>query len=120
MVDAHALLDAFIGAVILGLEAAAALVILVAGARAIFAYARRLLGRGDARRRGVREAFGGSLLLALDFTIGSDVLKVAQVPDLDRVLVIALVVLVRVVLTFALEYEMKEERRADRSEGRKA
>lgn len=52
------------------------------------------------------------LLLALDFTIGADILKgVAARPDLVSVAVLAVVVMIRIVLTFALQRELspKEE-----------
>ena len=93
--------------VIVLLEAAAALVIVAAGLRALASFLAHLLHR-DAPPEGELRRFARSLLLALDFTIGSDLLKVALRPGLDAVLVAGLVVLVRSVLTLVLEYELRK------------
>ena len=111
MVEPHALFEAALGAVIVGLEAAAALVILVAGARALFGFLARTVARseGHSAHRPLRHEFGRSLLLALDFTIGSDMLRVALAPTFEAVAIAGLVVIVRTVLTLVLEYELKRE-----------
>jgi uncharacterized membrane protein len=115
MVDAHALFETAVGGVVIGLEAAAALVILVAGVKALLGFLARTLRPTDehAAHRPLRHEFGRSLLLALDFTIGSDMLRVALAPTLDGVLVAGLVVLVRTVLTLVLEYELRKEHRGE-------
>ncbi len=102
----------------MALEAAAAVIILGAGARALVRYVRNALSRtkdGEVRGltpmgRTIHQEFGRSLLLALDFTIGSDVLKVSITSALQDVTVAAVVVGVRVVLTFVLRYELSKAR----------
>lgn len=120
--DAEAAFRAGIGGIVLALEAAAAFIILVAAAKA---FARYLLGlasrwrpRGEVPpKTALRLEFGRSLLLALDFAIGSDVLKVAVAPSFQAVAIVAGVVVVRVVLTFVLEHELdKAGRQADAGE----
>ena len=55
-----------------------------------------------------RRAMSQMLLLALDFTIGADILKgVAAPPDLVTVEVVAVVAFIRIVLTFALQRELR-------------
>lgn len=112
MVDVAAWFETGIGAAILLLEAAAAIVILVAAGRAFVSFLAHTMTRGS--HAGERRTFARSLVLALDFTIGSDVLKLAIRPTLDAALVVGLVVLVRSLLTFVLEYELR--RANDRSE----
>lgn len=108
MVEPRALVEQFLGAASLSLEVAAALVILVAGATALVRFgARSFRPRTRAAHRPLRHDFGRSLLLGLDFTIGSDVLKVALAPTFEGVGVTGLAVLVRTVLTLVLEYELK-------------
>lgn len=108
MVDAAVLVRSGIEAVVLFLEVAAALVILVAALFALAQYARQLIHR-DTTGVAVRYRFGKNLLLALDFAIGADVLKVAYVPTLQAAITVGIVVLVRVILTFALERELQSE-----------
>lgn len=111
MVEVHALLESFVGGVVVALEAAAALVILVAGARAFVGFVARTVRsvEGHAAHRPLRHEFGRSLLLALDFAIGSDVLRVALAPSFQGVAMAGLVVVVRTVLTVVLEYELGKE-----------
>lgn len=111
MVEARALFEAAVGGVVLGLEAAAALVILVAGVKALLGFLARTLrpGDGHAAHRSLRQDFGRSLLLALDFTIGSDMLKVALAPTFEGVAIAGLVVAVRTALTLVLGYELRKE-----------
>lgn len=115
MADAAALLQSLGDATVLALEAAAAISILVSAGRAFLDFLSHLL-RGDTLGRAERERFARGLLLGLDFTIGSDVLKIALSPQLDEVLVVGLVVLARVVLTLVLEHEInRAETRAART-----
>ncbi len=95
--------------IVLLLEGAAALLI-VSGAVASVAVLVR--GRDPAR---AREAMSQMLLLALDFTIGADILKSVTAPaDLSSVAVVAVVVAIRMALTFALQHELtrSDRRRA--------
>lgn len=103
-----------LGAIVLALEMAAAFVIASAAARALWHYLVGVLfarQTPDAERRPIRLDFGRSLLLGLDFAIGSDVLKVALTPTFEAVAVVGLVVLVRVALTLLLEFELSRGRR---------
>ena len=93
------------------LEVAAAAVIIGAAARALVRFA-NALWRGirgadssasSAGPYAVHLEFGRALLLALDFTIGSDVLKLAITPTLQDVSIAAVVVGVRAVLTLRSE-----------------
>jgi uncharacterized membrane protein len=102
------LFSAGIGVIILALEGVAALLIVGGGAAALAVLAR---GR-DATS--ARHAMSQMLLLALDFTIGADILKgIATPQDLQAVAVVAVVVVIRIGLTFALQRELRP-----RDEGR--
>lgn len=115
MAGPAAWIETGIGAAVLALEAAAALVILLAGGRALLAFLSRVLHHKPTREE-ERRRFARALLLALDFTIGSDVLKIAIRPTLDSVLLIGLVVLVRAVLTLVLEFELRRSREGPEAE----
>lgn len=109
-----ALLEAFLGPLALALEGAAGAIILVGAVKALAQFARHALEPVDEieRRLGVRHNFGRNLLLALDFTIGADLLKVASAPSLEAVTIAGLVVLVRIALTLVLQFELAREERA--------
>ena len=102
----------FIQIAALILEATAALIILVGAGWALWRYVRTALTKGPLREslsdasRSVRVGFGRSLLLALEFTVGSTILKVAITPTLQDISVVAVAVAVRVVLSFVLQYEL--------------
>ena len=109
---------AFMGLIVAVLEIAAAAVITGAAARALYRFARAVVG--GARRSEAEDPpvgpyaihleFARSLLLALDFTIGSDVLKLAITPTFQDVSVAAVVVGVRAVLTLLIRYELSKAR----------
>jgi uncharacterized membrane protein len=85
----------------LALETVAALVIVAGSVAAISVFLR---ARDPTR---ARHAMSHILLLALDFTIGADILKSVAAPaDASSVAVLGLVVLVRIALTFALRSEV--------------
>jgi uncharacterized membrane protein/biotin operon repressor len=91
------------GSKTLALEAVAAVLIVGGGAGAL----RVLMQVRDPAR--ARRTMSQMLLLALDFTIGADILKGASSPpDLASVEVVAIVALIRVLLTFALQREIAE------------
>lgn len=95
-------LYAAIGLISVALEAVAAIIIVSGGAAAIGV----LVRARDATQ--ARHAMSQMLLLALDFTIGADILKgVAAPADLSAVAVVAVVVLIRLALTFALQRELR-------------
>jgi uncharacterized membrane protein len=93
-----------------GFEALGA-VVLVAGvvwsvALGVMAWRR---GPGVPRRvyNVVRQAFGGSLLLALEVLVAADLLRtIAVAPTVTNVLVLGLIVLIRTFLSVSLEMEI--------------
>src|ERR1700761_1837311 len=56
----------------------------------------------------LRQAFGGTLLLALEILVAADLVRtVAVSPTLDNVVVLGIIVLIRTVLSFSLEIEIE-------------
>ena len=56
----------------------------------------------------LRQAFGGTLLLALEVLVAADLIRtVAVSPTLDNVLVLGLIVVIRTFLSFSLEIEIE-------------
>lgn len=108
----------FIGLIVTILDGAAAVVIISAAVKAMYRFVRAVsvaAQSGEAKSSAAAPAnihleFGRFLLLALDFTIGSDVLKLSLTPTLQDVSVAAVVVGIRVVLTLLLRYELSKTR----------
>jgi uncharacterized membrane protein len=94
---------AALGAAASVLEAASALTILSGAGLAVLTVA---------RRRGIteaRHAASNAILLALDFAIGADIIKVAADPELSTVLVVGGVVAIRIALTLVIVWELRRE-----------
>ena len=93
-----------------GFEALGAL-ILVVGVLWSFALAVLVLRRPGSGKQAytvLRQAFGGTLLLALEILVAADLVRtVAVSPTLENVLVLGLIVLIRTVLSFSLEVEIE-------------
>jgi uncharacterized membrane protein len=83
------------------LESASAVTILGGAATAVYHVARRL----DVSR--ARHSLSHALLLALDFAIGADVIKVAATPELATVLVVGGIVAIRIALTLTIGWELR-------------
>ena len=68
----------------------------------------RQSGSGKQAYTVLRQAFGGTLLLALEILVAADLIRtVAVSPTLDNVLVLGLIVLIRTFLSFSLEIEIE-------------
>ncbi len=62
---------------------------------------------GQQAYKALRQAFGGSLLLALEILVAADLIRTVAVdPTLDNVLSLGLIVLIRTFLSFSLEIEI--------------
>jgi uncharacterized membrane protein len=62
---------------------------------------------GQRAYKALRQAFGGTLLLALEILVAADLVRtVAVAPTLNNVLVLGLIVLIRTFLSFSLEIEI--------------
>ena len=93
-----------------GFEALGAL-ILVVGVLSSFVLAGLAWRQPGSSKRAytvLRQAFGGTLLLALEILVAADLIRtVAVSPTLDNVLVLGLIVLIRTFLSFSLEVEIE-------------
>lgn len=62
---------------------------------------------GAASYRVLRQAFGGVILLSLEFLVAGDLIRTVGVsPTLENVAVLGLIVLIRTFLSFSLEIEI--------------
>jgi uncharacterized membrane protein len=90
-----------------GAEIAAALVIGIGVVRALVAYF--VKAKLDTALAGpIRVDLGRALLLGLEFTIASDILRTAIAPTRQEIATLAAIVLLRTLLNFFLEREIRQ------------
>lgn len=117
------LLKLFLGYMAAAAEIAAALVIGVAIVRAIITFLRRLLSRSKQHSDStelIRLQLGRALTLGLEFTVASDILRTAVAPTRQDILNLASIVLLRTLLNYFLEQEIRqgeERRQASKEQG---
>jgi uncharacterized membrane protein len=93
-----------------GFEALGALILVVGvvWSFVLAVLASRRPGSGKQAYTVLRQAFGGTLLLALEILVAADLVRtVAVAPTLDNVLVLGLIVVIRTALSFSLEIEIE-------------
>ena len=104
-----------------GAEIAAALVIGVAVVQGIFRYLKNLftpsVDTAEATES-IRLKLGQVLALGLEFTVASDILRTAVAPTREDILILGAVVLLRTLLNYFLDREIREERSKLKAQGR--
>ncbi|WP_223695141.1 DUF1622 domain-containing protein [Leifsonia poae] len=98
----------FFEAVAVGFEVAGVAVMVIGFVVALLISARAWLRtrNGQTAFRTLRESFGGVILLGLEVLVAADIVKTLISPSLNDVLVLALIVLIRTVLSFSLQIEI--------------
>jgi uncharacterized membrane protein len=90
------------------MEAGGIIVMLVGPLVAIVLSARLRHQGGAAAYRSFRQHLGRAILLGLEFLVAADIIRtVSEVPSLEKVIVLAVIVLIRTFLSFALEVELE-------------
>lgn len=89
-----------------GLAFDAAGVLVIAGGVLVAAW--RLAAARNADVRHFRQDFGGAIVLGLEFLVAGDIIRTVVVaPTLSNVAVLAIIVLIRTVLSMALQVEIE-------------
>ncbi|WP_009631130.1 DUF1622 domain-containing protein [Synechocystis sp. PCC 7509] len=102
-----------------GAEIAAALVIGSAVVRAIATYLRQLFSRSRQHQdatESIRLKLGRLLTLGLEFTVASDILRTAVAPTRQDILNLGAIVLLRTLLNYFLEQEIRQGEESHPSE----
>lgn len=100
-------------------EIAAAIVIGSAVIRAVFSYLEVLFGRSRVlyeATESIRLQLGKQLALGLEFTIASDILRTAVAPTRQDILNLGAIVLLRTLLNYFLELEIRQGEANKRSQ----
>lgn len=102
-------LQPFVSTITFGIDVAAGLII---GISAIFGFISflRILSKPIKEQTQVKETIrlrlARGMLLALDFEVGSDILKTVLIPSLNELSILAVVVGIRIVLSWSLSKEI--------------
>lgn len=70
-------------------------------------------GSPRAGRNRLRMDLGYYLLLGMEILVAADVIETLTAPDLDHVLVLGAIVLIRTVISFSLNWELAQEAKHD-------
>ena len=91
------------------MEAVGVLTIVVGAPAAGWVVLRRSRrGAEPALFRAYRQNLGRAILLGLEFLVAADIIRtVSEIPTLERVIVLAVIVLIRTFLSFTLEVELE-------------
>ena len=87
-------------------EACGALVVILGVVRAIVAYLRSFASHGHVPVAPIRIQLGQSMVVGLEFQVAADVLRTAANPTWDDILFLAVLIGIRTVLNFLLEWEL--------------
>ncbi|RBP42784.1 putative membrane protein [Garciella nitratireducens] len=100
------ILDIVVPIIIHLLEAMGVFIIFFSAVKAFFQYARRIFDFSD---ESIKINFARALALGLEFKMGAEILKTLLVRTLDEMLILASVVIIRIILTFVIHWEIKSE-----------
>ena len=103
------LLAAIIDYITFGIDISAGIIIGTSVIIALIGYV-KIFGRAskDQTSKGatIRFRLAGGLLLALDFEVGSDILKTILVPTINELIILSVIVALRIVLGWSLSKEI--------------
>jgi uncharacterized membrane protein len=103
------LIRPYVGYLTFGIDIAAGIIIAISAATALFAFFRILRKSPKEQtqdKETIRLRLARGLLLALDFEVGSDILKTILVPSANELSILAVVVGIRIVLSWSLSKEI--------------
>jgi uncharacterized membrane protein len=103
------LIRPYVGYLTFGIDIAAGIIIAISAGTALFAFFKILRKSSEEQtqeKETIRLRLARGLLLALDFEVGSDILKTILVPSANELSILAVVVAIRIVLSWSLSKEI--------------
>lgn len=103
------LIRPYVGYLTFGIDISAGIIIAISAATALFGFFRILRKSPNEQtqdKETIRLRLARGLLLALDFEVGSDILKTILVPSANELSILAVVVGIRIVLSWSLSKEI--------------
>ncbi len=99
----------YIDIITLGIDILAASVIIISVIMAVFSFLKILknpIKVQTMEKESIRLRLARGILLALDFEIGSDIIKTMQIPGIKELLILGVIVTIRIVLSWSLSKEI--------------
>src|SRR5690348_5610737 len=112
------LIRPYVGYLTFGIDIAAGIIIAISAATALFAFFRILRKSPKEQtqdKETIRLRLARGLLLALDFEVGSDILKTILVPSANELSILAVVVAIRIILSWSLSKEIDRHKEIGRA-----
>lgn len=99
------LIETYLPTIIALLEIMGIIVVVISSAGAFFRYMTGLLTRSEVD---VKFALANGLAISLEFKMAAEILKTVLVRDLNELMVLGAVILLRALLSFLIHFEMKQ------------
>ena len=106
----ESIIDTILPIIISILEMMGILIITIGSFRAFYHYVRALLTK-DAYP--VKHQFANSMATGLEFKLAAEILKTVTIKSMDELVILASVFIIRIIMTFVLEKEMKIEKKKE-------
>lgn len=97
----HHILEAIVNFAIVGFEYIGVIVLVIAGIKGVFNYAKR--------NPYTKLNLAKAMAMALEFKLGSEILRTVIVRDWQEILTVAGIIVLRASLTFLIHWEIKHE-----------
>lgn len=94
------------------MEAMGVFIIIFSAVKAFAQYALRLFNFSD---DSIKVEMARALALALEFKLGAEILKTLMIRTIDEMIILASIVILRVILTFVIHWEISSETKHHRT-----
>lgn len=109
LIPIEAIRSYYIDLITFGIDILAASVIIISVIMAVISFLKILrnpIKDQTMEKESIRLRLARGILLALDFEIGSDIIKTMQVPGIKELLILGVIVTIRIVLSWSLSKEI--------------
>lgn len=110
------ILETYISYVVTLLEIMGILIILYAALKNFYKYI-KTINKPDENK--IKIDFAKSIALSLEFKLASEILKTVIIKNMDDLYILGAVVVIRVILTFVIQWEIKEDKEISDNEREK-
>ncbi len=100
------IIENFVPIIIHTLELMGILILVIGALKAFYHYLRSLFVE-DAYH--LKYQFANAMAMALEFKLAAEILKTVIVTDMRDIAILAAIIVLRVIMTFVIHWEMKEE-----------
>ena len=117
LIPIEAIRSYYIDLITFGIDILAASVIIISVIMAVISFLKILknpIKDQTMDKESIRLRLARGILLALDFEIGSDIIKMIQIPGIKELLILGVIVTIRIVLSWSLSREIDRHNKMTR------